>query len=293
MNKPPSSCLDPFEEGAITVAAAVEQILEASSRPQRFEKLALRECLGRCLYEDVISPLAVPAHNNSAMDGYALNSHGLDGAGAKQFRVVGDAYAGKPYSGSIAQGECVRIMTGAVMPAQTDSVLIQEQVNLIDGQTIETSAAIRPQQNVRFAGEDIQAGAAVLARGAVIKPADLGIIASLGISECKVYRKPRVSFFSTGDELKSIGEPLGAGDIYDSNRYSLFGLLSASGVDIIDMGVVRDDPDSLREALQVAAASSDVVLTSGGVSVGEADYIKDILQQIGDMALWKILMKPG
>ncbi len=291
--KQTASCLDPFEEGAITVASAVEQILAASRLSGGLEKLALRDCLGRCLAEDIISPLAVPAHNNSAMDGYALHSDGLDNDEVKQFRVVGEAYAGSPYHGNVGRSECVRIMTGAILPEQTDSILIQEQVTPVEDNTIETTRAIHPRQNVRFAGEDIQQGAPVLERGHVIKPADLGIIASLGVSECKVFRRPRVSFFSTGDELKSIGETLGAGEIYDSNRYSLFGLLSASGVDIIDMGVVRDDPDSLREALLLAAANSDVVLTSGGVSVGEADYIKDILQQIGDMTLWKILMKPG
>ena len=146
---------------------------------------------------------------------------------------------------------------------------------------------------MRFAGEDIRQGCAVFTKGHVIRPADLGIIASLGIGECMVQRKPRVSFFSTGDELKSIGESLNKGEIYDSNRYSLYGLLKSCDVDLIDMGVVRDDPQCLRQALLTAAASADVVLTSGGVSVGEADYIKDILQQIGDMKLWKILMKPG
>ena len=288
-----ASCLDPFEQGAIRVKDAVAQILAATRVPDAYQRLPLRDCLYRCLSQDIVSPLDVPAHTNSAMDGYAVASHGLDSEGKKRFRIIGEAYAGKPFDGSIGPGECVRIMTGAIMPQQADSVIIQEEVDMLDQQTIEIERALGPHQNVRFAGEDIKQGAAVFGKGHFIRPADLGVIASLGIGECMVQRKPRVSFFSTGDELKSIGESLAKGEIYDSNRYSLYGLLKSCHVDLIDMGVVRDDPQSLRQALLTAAASSDVVLTSGGVSVGEADYIKDILQQIGNMQLWKILMKPG
>ena len=287
------SCNDDFEVGAIRVEDAVERILARTAPLTGYQRLPLRDTLNRVLFHDLVSPMNVPAQNNSAMDGYALDSGGLPEQGQATFRVVGTAYAGQPFEGSCGPRECIRIMTGAMMPADTDSIVIQEQVEVSADGRIEIGSGHRQHQNVRFAGEDISQGDVVLAQGTRIGAAELGVMASLGINECEVYRRPRVSFFSTGDELRSLGEPLGKGDIYDSNRYTLFGLLSRCDVDIIDMGVVRDDPDSLRDALLTAAAGSDVVLTLGGVSVGEADYIKDILQDIGQMDFWKILMKPG
>jgi molybdopterin molybdotransferase len=289
-NKP--NCND-ASEAAMTVDEAVQKILQPISPLPSFTQLNLRQCQNRILFEDIYSPFDVPGHNNSAMDGYALASRDLPAAGTKSFCVIGTAFAGKPFNGEIQAGECVRIMTGAIVPAQADAIVIQEEVNVIDKQTIEVGDGHRQHQNIRFCGEDIKQGSVVLPRGHQISAADLGVLASLGINELKVFRKPRVSFFSTGDELKSIGETLNKGEIYDSNRYSLFGLLTDCDVDLFDMGVVKDDPERLRETLLAAAASSDVVLTSGGVSVGEADYIKGILQQIGQMDFWKILMKPG
>jgi len=294
MSKPEQpSCNDDFEVGAIRVEDAVLRILEKTTPVDGFQRLALRDTLNRVLYRDLISPMNVPSRNNSAMDGYALASSSLPVAGNRSFRVAGAAYAGQPWRGRLGGDECIRIMTGAMMPPDTDTVVIQEQVTLFDDGRVEIGQGHRQHQNVRFAGEDIKQGNAVLAQGTRIGPAELGVMASLGINECEVYRRPRISFFSTGDELRSLGETLREGDIYDSNRYTLFGLLSRCEVDIIDMGVVRDDPDALRQALLGAAANSDVVLTSGGVSVGEADYIKDILHDIGAMDFWKILMKPG
>ncbi len=294
MSKPEQpSCNDDFEVGAIRVKDAVLRILEKTAPVDGFQRLALRDTLNRVLYRDMISPMNVPSRNNSAMDGYALASSGLPVSGNRSFRVAGAAYAGQPWRGSLAGDECIRIMTGAMMPPDTDTVVIQEQVSLLDDGRVEIGQGHRQHQNVRFAGEDIKQGNAVLAQGTRIGPAELGVMASLGINECEVYRRPRISFFSTGDELRSLGETLSEGDIYDSNRYTLFGLLSRCDVDIIDMGVVRDEPDALRQALLGAAANSDVVMTSGGVSVGEADFIKDILHDIGEMDFWKILMKPG
>ncbi len=287
------SCNDATETAAITVDVAVQKILQQIEPLADFTQLNLRQCLNRILFEDILSPFDVPGHNNSAMDGYALASADLPELATKTFSVIGTAFAGKPFDGTIESGQCVRIMTGAIVPESADVIVIQEDVNVIDDQTIEVGSGHRIHQNIRFSGEDIKQGAVVLPRGHQIQAADLGVLASLGVNEVKVFRKPRVSFFSTGDELKSIGEPLNKGEIYDSNRYSLFGLLSDCDVDLIDLGVVRDDPDSLRQTLLSAAASSDVVLTSGGVSVGEADFIKSILQQIGQMDFWKILMKPG
>lgn len=292
INKQPS-CNNPFEEGAISVDEAVQKILHESNPVADFVKLPIRDCLHRTLFEDIESPLDVPAHDNSAMDGYALTIEDLPTKATKTFKVIGTAYAGRPFDEIIGKDECVRIMTGAIMPPATDAIVIQEEVNILDSDQVEIGHDHRKHQNVRFAGEDIKRGRAVLSRGHVVKAADLGVLASLGIGECKVYRKPRVCFFSTGDELKSIGETLDKGDIYDSNRYSLYGLLSDCQVDIIDMGVVRDNPLEIRQVLLSAAACADVILTSGGVSVGEADYIKGILQDIGSMDFWKILMKPG
>ena len=287
------SCCDDVEAGAIRVDQAVTQLLAKTKSVTGFQCIPLRETLNRVLFEDIQSPIDVPAHDNSAMDGYALAHTDLPEDKAQAFKVAGTAFAGKPFDGSCQQGECIRIMTGAMLPAGTDSVVIQEQVNVTDNASVEIGTGHRKNQNVRFAGEDIKTGSTVLPKGHRVKAADLGVLASLGVNEIKVYRKPRVSFFSTGDELKSIGEALRKGDIYDSNRYSLFGLLSDCHVDLIDLGVVVDDPEKLRETLLTAADCSDMVLTSGGVSVGEADFIKDVLQQIGLMDFWKILMKPG
>jgi molybdopterin molybdotransferase len=287
------SCNDDFEAGAIRVEEAVSRILQKTDTVAGFQRVALRDTLNRVLYRDVISPMNVPAQDNSAMDGYAVSSEVLPGDGHVALALAGSAFAGQPYAGSCPPGQCIRIMTGAMMPEGTDTVVIQEQVDVLDDGRVEIGSGHRQFQNVRFAGEDIKKGAVVLAAGSRIRAAELGVLASLGLNECDVYRKPRVSFFSTGDELRSLGETLGPGEIYDSNRYTLFGLLSRCDVDIIDMGVVRDEPGALREALFQAAACSDVILTSGGVSVGEADFIKDILHEIGEMDFWKILMKPG
>lgn len=275
------------------VEDAVKQILEKTRPIADFTTSHLRDCLHRVLFENIQSPLDVPAHNNSAMDGYALSSRNLPSEHTRQFKVIGTAYAGRPYSGVCNKDECVQILTGAIIPESTDTIVIQEDVNVLDAQTIEIGTGHRINQNVRFAGEDIKRGSTVLAKGSEVKAADLGVLASLGINECKVYRKPRISFFSTGDELKSLGQVLHKGEIYDSNRYSLYGLLSDYGVEIIDMGVVKDDPEEIKKTLLSAASCSDMVLTSGGVSVGEADYIKDVLQEIGSMDFWKIAMKPG
>lgn len=287
------SCNDAGDAAVITVSQAVKNLLIKTQPVQGFECIALRETLNRVLYEDILSPIDVPAHNNSAMDGYALSSDDLPVNGDKDFKVIGTAFAGRPFEGDCSAGECIRIMTGAMMPACVDSVVIQEHVNVNEDKTVTIGCGHKKNQNVRFLGEDVKTGSTVLAKGSRVKAADLGVFASLGINEIKVYRKPRVSFFSTGDELKSLGQVLEKGDIYDSNRYSLYGLLSDCYVDLIDLGVVADDPEKLRETLLIAANCSDMVLTSGGVSVGEADYIKDILQQVGTMDFWKIAMKPG
>ncbi|MCG6887672.1 MAG: molybdopterin molybdenumtransferase MoeA [Proteobacteria bacterium] len=280
-------------EGIRSVSQARQDILAAIRPVTATEKLALRAALDRVLAEAITSPLDVPGHTNSAMDGYAVASSQLAADGTTTLSVIGTAYAGRPLATQPGAGECIRIMTGAPMPPGTDTVIMQEQVTLLDEQRITIGTGHCPGQNVRQAGEDIPRGSQVLASGHTLRAADLGLLASLGIAEINVRRRPRVAFFSTGDELRSIGETLGEGDIYDSNRYSLYGMLRRLNMDIIDMGVVRDDPVALREAFRDATRQADVVVTSGGVSVGEADYIKPVLDEIGEINFWKIAMKPG
>jgi molybdopterin molybdotransferase len=226
------------------------------------------------------------------MDGYAFNGDSILADGIATLRMIGTAFAGKPYDGEVGKDECVRIMTGAVMPAGCDTVIMQEHIQA-EGERISFGPGIKRGQNRRLAGEDLRLGQVVLSAGHLMRPADLGLIASLGIGEVRVYRKLRVAFFSTGDELASIGQELHAGQVYDSNRYTLYGMLARLGVEIIDMGVVRDDPQLLENALHEAAACADVILTSGGVSVGEADYMKELLNRLGQVVFWKIAMKPG
>lgn len=256
------------------------------------EHLALRTTLGRILAEDVVSPIDVPSHTNSAMDGYALRGTDLAQDGVNVLRCVGTALAGAPFPGRAGPRECVRIMTGAPLPAGTDTVVMQEQATR-EGDRVRVAGRHHRGENVRQAGEDLSQGETVLQTGRRLTAADLGMLASLGRAELSVFRRPRVAFFSTGDELRSIGEPLAEGDVYDSNRYSLYGMLIRDGVELRDLGVVRDDPQRTREGLRDAAAGSDVVITSGGVSVGEADYIKDVLTELGEVDFWKIAMKPG
>jgi len=255
------------------------------------ETIPLHEALNRTLASDVASPMNVPPHDNSAMDGYAVRFVDLTD-GAVQLRVIGSSYAGHPYAGHVTTGECIRIMTGALIPDGCDSVVMQEHVK-VEGALVEIRNSHRPGQNVRHAGEDMQQGATVLARGQLIRPAEMGLLASLGFGEIAVYRKLKVAIFSTGDELQQPGAPLASGQIYDSNRYTLMGMLRELDADILDLGNIRDDRDSIKKSLLQAAAQADVIITSGGVSVGEADYIKQLLAEIGEVVFWKLAMKPG
>lgn len=276
----------------LSVQQALDYIHAALQPIEGFEQRALRDALGRVLAADILSPIDVPPHANSAMDGYALRAADLPAADKAKLQVIGTAYAGHPYDGSLGAGRAIRIMTGANIPAGADTVIMQEQVER-DGDLIQVNTGHRQGENVRQAGEDIATGQAVLTRGRMLTPADLGLLASLGIAEVKVTRRLRVAFFSTGDELRSLGEPLEEGCIYDSNRYTLYGMLMRLGVEIIDMGVVRDRREDVAAAFNQAAAVADVLLTSGGVSVGDADYVKETLDSLGQVNFWKIAMKPG
>ncbi|MCC6532535.1 MAG: molybdopterin molybdotransferase MoeA [Burkholderiales bacterium] len=285
------SCADDYDPNSMPVDQARRLIARFLSPVTGSEQLGVRAALGRILARDVVSPVDVPAHDNSAMDGYAVRYADL-GNGEAKLRVVGTAFAGQPYTGPIGAGECIRIMTGGVVPSAMDTIVMQEHTRA-SGDSVTVGTGHRKGQNLRRAGEDLGRGGIALARGKLLTPADIGLIASLGIAEVSVHRKLRVAFFSTGDELVSIGAQLAEGQIYDSNRYTLYGMLSRLGVDFIDMGVVRDDPALLERAFTEAAAIADVIITSGGVSVGEADFIKDLLNKLGEVLFWKIAMKPG
>ena len=289
-----ASCINGYDPDALRVQDAQRIIRDFVQPVRAVEMVALRSSLGRVLARDLVSPINVPAHDNSAMDGYALRGADLPLEGTVTLKVVGVAYAGKPLDITPGPGECVRIMTGGVMPAGCDSVLPQEFAESTTDDTVTLRAgAIRPGDNRRLAGEDLKAGSAALKAGRVIRPADLGLCASLGFAEIPVQRRLRVAFFSTGDELRSIGETLDEGCVYDSNRYTIYGMLARLGCEIIDMGVVRDSPEALEEALRTACENADAIITSGGVSVGAADYTKQVMAELGDVTFWKIGMRPG
>ena len=288
-----ASCVAGYDPNALPVAQAQEFIARLVPRLQAVESVALRSSLGRVLARDIVALANVPAHDNSAMDGYALRGSELAAEGETRLRVAGTGMAGQAFSGDVPAGQCVRIMTGAVMPAGLDTVVPQEFTQA-DGDAIRFAAGVvRLGDNRRLAGEDLALGSAALAAGRVLQPADLGLLASLGQAEVPVYRRLRVAFFSTGDELRSIGEPLDEGCVYDSNRYTIWAMLQRLGCDVIDLGVVRDQPEALRAAFRQAAASADAVITSGGVSVGEADHTKAVMAELGDVLFWRIAMRPG
>jgi molybdopterin molybdotransferase len=287
----PVSCADPFDPLSLSCAEALARILAALTPVAGHECVALRAAFGRILASDVASAIDVPLATNSAVDGYAVRVADLGDAGM-QLKIAGIALAGAPFHTRLAPGHCVRVMTGAVMPEGTDTVVMQEHAEVGDGR-IRVTRGYRRGDNVRAAGEDLRRGQVALPAGRRLNAAELGLLASLGIGEVSVRRRLRVAFFSTGDELRSIGEPLAEGQVYDSNRYTLYGMLSALGAEVIDMGVVRDRPEAVRAAFEEAAACADVLITSGGVSVGEADYVRDALREIGQIEFWKVAMKPG
>jgi molybdopterin molybdotransferase len=287
-----ASCADDYDPHSMPVAKArafIHQFLDPLAGTLR---VPVRSALGRVLAEDVVSPVDVPAHRNSAMDGWAMRGADLKGDGETTLQEIGASFAGKPFAGRVGPGQCVRIMTGGVVPAGADTVVMQERARA-DGTSVAFAPGQKTGQNVREAGEDLKSGSIALRKGRLVRPSELGLIASLGIGEVAVYRPLRVAFFSTGDELKSVGASLGEGEIYDSNRYTLHGMLTRLGCEVLDMGVVRDDPNLIETAFRQAAANADVVITSGGVSVGEADFVKAMLGKLGEVVFWKIAMKPG
>jgi molybdopterin molybdotransferase len=256
------------------------------------ERLPVRAALGRMLAEEIVPAFDVPGHDNTAMDGYALRFADLAPEGETVLAEIGAALAGKAFAGRVGPGQCVRVTTGAVMPQGADVVVPQELAKVRDGK-VAIPPAQKAGQHVRYAGEDLKKGVAVLKPGCALGPAELGLIASLGIGVVAVKRRLRVAFFSTGDELASVGTPLKAGEVYDSNRYTLHGMLARLGVEMHDLGVVRDDPAQLEGAFRKAAGLADAIITTGGVSVGEADFVKPMMAKLGEALFWRIAMRPG
>ncbi|MGH8676641.1 MAG: molybdopterin molybdotransferase MoeA [Burkholderiales bacterium] len=286
------SCIDGYDPDALHVDKARAAIRACLAPVAASERVRLPAALGRVLAEDIVPSIDVPGHDNSAMDGYAVRSGDLMPGAESVLEEIGIALAGRAFEGRVGAGQCVRVMTGAVLPEGADAVVIQEIVRA-EGRRISVPAGQKPGQNVRYAGEDLKAGVPVLRAGAPVRPAELGVIGSLGIAEVSVRRRVRVAFFSTGDELRSVGTPLAKGQVYDSNRYTLHGMLERLGVEWIDLGVVRDDPGALEQALRSASASADAIVTTGGVSVGEADFVRRLMAQLGEVLFWKIAMRPG
>jgi len=288
------SCADDYDPNSMPVETARALIRRHLTPVTATERVHVRHALERVLAEELTSPFDVPGHDNSAVDGWAVRFADLPREGSVTLRRVGESFAGTPSASALRPGEAIRIFTGGVMPQGADTVVMQERASEAhDTVTITAGAAGRAGQNRRLAGEDLKRGAVVFTAGQPVHAAEIGMLASLGVNEVSVYRRLRVAFFSTGDELRSIGQPLRAGEIYDSNRYTLYGMLTRLNCEVLDMGVVRDDPAALERALATAAASADVVVTSGGVSVGEADFVREILGRMGEVLFWKIAMKPG
>ncbi|MBV7431204.1 MULTISPECIES: gephyrin-like molybdotransferase Glp [unclassified Acidovorax] len=283
---------DPQALSAADVNAFLQRLVEPVTAT---EELPLFDALGRVLARDVVSPLSVPPHDNSAMDGYAFAGAQLTPGQPLTLRVVGTALAGKAWVGTVAAGDCVKIMTGAIMPPGLDTVVPQEFTTAAadDGHITIAAGVLKTGDNRRFKGEDLLEGGVALAQGTLLAPAALGLVASLGLPTVTVFRRLRVAYFSTGDEILSLGEAPREGAVYDSNRYTVFGLLTRLGVEVIDLGVVRDEPALLEAAFRNAAQRADAIITSGGVSVGEADHTRTMMKKLGDVAFWRIAMRPG
>jgi molybdopterin molybdotransferase len=301
MNKPVNANQE-FQSDFLSVAEArnaistlIQDIQLQAKRSDAMERLPLKQCLGRILANDILSPINVPATDNSAMDGFAFNSKDLKTDREQiHLRIVGTVYAGQTSVPPTQASECIKIMTGAMMPPDCDTVIPQEFTKSSEeGSITFAKDTVRAGENRRLRGEDLQAGKPAIQQGRILKASDIGLAASLGIAELSVYQRIKVAILSSGDELCDMCEPLVPGKIYDSNRFSLHACLSRLGFEIIDCGIVRDTPEDLRRAFTLASQQADVIISSGGVSVGEADFTKQIMDELGEVGFWKIAMRPG
>ena len=296
-----AQALEGYDPDALAADTVNAFLAEMVPLPTQTQSLELMHALGRVLAQDVISPIDVPAHDNSAMDGYAFDGSALNATQALQLRVVGTALAGKAYEGKVNAGQCLKIMTGAIVPPPLNTVVPQELVQIQGRDILIPPGLLRVGDNRRFRGEDVPCGSVALAAGTVLTPACMGLLASLGLSTVQVHRKLRVAYFSTGDEILSLGDAPREGAVYDSNRFTIWGLLQGMGIECVDLGVVRDDPVALESAFREAAQQADAIVTSGGVSVGEADHTKAMMRKLahseapgqGGVAFWRIAMRPG
>jgi len=299
MTHPPSLAdiaaqLEAYDPQALPANEVLNFLDHLVSPVQDQESVDIFSALGRVTAQDVISPIHVPPHDNSAMDGFAFAGDQLSDTQSLSLKVVGTALAGKAWEGTVKAGECVKIMTGAIMPSGLNTVVPQELCQIKTNDVIEIPAGLlKAGDNRRLCGEDIRQGLPALLKGALITPAAAGLLASLGVPHVSVVRRLRVAYFSTGDEILSLGEAPREGAVYDSNRYTVHGMLQALGCEMIDMGVVKDDPELLEQAFNKAAEQADAIITSGGVSVGEADFTKAMMKKLGDVVFWKIAMRPG
>jgi molybdopterin molybdotransferase len=299
MTHPPSLAdiaaqLEAYDPQALPANEVLNFLDHLVSPVQDQESVDIFSALGRVTAQDVISPIHVPPHDNSAMDGFAFAGDQLSDTQSLSLKVVGTALAGKAWEGTVNAGECVKIMTGAIMPSGLNTVVPQELCQIKSNDGIEIPAGLlKAGDNRRLCGEDIRQGLPALLKGALITPAAAGLLASLGVPHVSVVRRLRVAYFSTGDEILSLGEAPREGAVYDSNRYTVHGMLQALGCEMIDMGVVKDDPELLEQAFNKAAEQADAIITSGGVSVGEADFTKAMMKKLGDVVFWKIAMRPG
>ncbi len=288
----PSSCTDDHDPNLLSIEQARQRIKEMLTPINAYEQIHIRQALSRILYQTVNSTIDVPSYTNSAMDGYAIRFEDIDANPTIALKVIGKSFAGNNFSGTVNANQAVRIMTGASIPHGADTVIMQEHVEL-ENDCIRVQQQYSKGQNIRQRGEDLTVGESALSEGRLLMSPDIGLLASMGIAEVKVTRKLRVAFFSTGDELQNVGEVLEDGQIYDSNRYTLYSMLTQLGCEIIDMGIIKDQPDLIENAFKSAAQHADVLITSGGVSVGEADYVKVTLEKLGKVNFWKLAMKPG
>ena len=289
-----AALLQGYDPQALSAQDVLKFLTQLVTAVAETEEVEIFQSLGRIVAKDVISPIDVPPHDNSAMDGFAFKGQQLSSAENITLKVVGTALAGKAWQGQVKSGECVKIMTGAIMPDGLDTVIPQELCQSVTPESIQfASHILKTGDNRRLRGEDIAKGKPALKQSARITPAAAGLLASLGLPKVSVYRTLRVAYFSTGDEILSLGEALREGAVYDSNRYTIAGLLKDLGCQMIDLGVVKDDPQLLENAFTKAAEHADAIITSGGVSVGEADFTKAMMKKLGDVVFWKIAMRPG
>lgn len=282
----------PKKNNLLSVEQAIAEIRHAIDPISEQDTIDLDAAQGRILCQSIASPMNIPPDRNAAMDGYAFSAQDLANAKSSTLQIVGTAWAGQPFLGEMARGECVRIFTGAVVPASADSVVPQEQI-VLEGGTVTFPPDLQPFKNIRAAGSDVKQHEVLIDAPKKLNACDLSLLAAAGINRIEVKRKLKIGYFSTGDELLSLDHSLAVGKIYDSNRYLLSGLLADPNHTISNLGIVRDDPEVLENTLKCAAKQFDVIISTGGASVGDADFVKQTLEKCGQVNFWKLAIKPG